>query len=233
MPSTSLRNLVKEGLSESTSIATGITRADTVLGGPAKRGLDLAVALIALVLLAPLFLWAALAVKLTSRGPILYGHSRVGHGGRVFKCWKFRSMVINGDDVLGEYLANHQDERNEWLRSRKLRNDPRVTRIGAVLRAYSIDELPQIINVLMGDMSLVGPRPVVRDELAMYGAAANLYLQTRPGITGLWQVSGRSDATYEQRVSYDTLYVQQWSIRQDVAILAKTVPAVISSKGSY
>ncbi|MGC1259517.1 MAG: sugar transferase [Jannaschia helgolandensis] len=233
MPSTSLRNLVKEGLSESMSIATGITRADTVLGGPAKRCLDLAVALIALVLLAPLFLWAALAVKLTSRGPILYGHSRVGHGGRVFKCWKFRSMVINGDDVLGEYLANHQDERNEWLRSRKLRNDPRVTRIGAVLRAYSIDELPQIINVLMGDMSLVGPRPVVRDELAMYGAAANLYLQTRPGITGLWQVSGRSDATYEQRVSYDTLYVQQWSMRQDVAILAKTVPAVISSKGSY
>ena len=142
-------------------------------------------------------------------------------------------LVINGDDVLGEYLANHQDERNEWLRSRKLRNDPRVTRIGAVLRAYSIDELPQIINVLMGDMSLVGPRPVVRDELAMYGAAANLYLQTRPGITGLWQVSGRSDATYEQRVSYDTLYVQQWSMRQDVAILAKTVPAVISSKGSY
>ena len=142
-------------------------------------------------------------------------------------------MVVDGDTVLANYLAANPAEREEWTRSRKLRNDPRVTRLGAVLRSSSVDELPQIINVLMGDMSIVGPRPVVKDELDMYGDAATHYLRTRPGITGLWQVSGRSDTSYDQRISFDTQYVKNWSMASDVSIIVRTIPAVLSSKGSY
>lgn len=203
------------------------------IGGIAKRGLDLLIAGVALTLLAPLFLLVALAVKCASPGPVLYGHKRIGHGGAPFRCWKFRSMVTDGDRVLAEYLSQHPDERDEWETNRKLRNDPRVTRIGAVLRAYSIDELPQLVNVLRGDMSIVGPRPVVQAELDLYGNAASFYLSTRPGITGLWQVSGRSDTSYDQRVALDTRYVQGWSLLSDLMIILRTVPAVISSKGSY
>jgi exopolysaccharide production protein ExoY len=209
------------------------TSANMALGGWLKLSFDVMAALCALIILSPLFVLTALAVKLSSPGPVLFGHTRVGYGGRTFKCWKFRSMVTNGDEVLEKYLAAHPDERDEWISNRKLRNDPRVTRIGAVLRTYSVDELPQVINVLMGEMSLVGPRPVVWDELAMYGPAASIYLQTRPGITGLWQVSGRSDASYDQRVSFDTNYVQNWSLVQDLSIIARTIPAVLSAKGSY
>ncbi|MDX8354999.1 sugar transferase [Cognatiyoonia sp. IB215182] len=217
-------------------VSTTVTSAKEpakALGGIAKRGLDILIAGTALTLLAPLFLLVAAAVKFASPGPIFYGHKRIGHGGASFRCWKFRSMVTDGDRVLEEYLAKHPDERDEWETTRKLRNDPRVTRIGAVLRAYSVDELPQLINVLLGDMSIVGPRPVVQDELDMYGEAAPLYLSTRPGITGLWQVSGRSDTSYDQRVALDTRYVQAWSLWSDLVIILRTVPAVISSKGSY
>ncbi|EBA11543.1 sugar transferase [Roseobacter sp. CCS2] len=204
-----------------------------VVGGASKRLFDICAALIALIMLAPLFLFTAIAIKLVSPGPVLYGHRRIGHNGRYFKCWKFRSMVTDGDAVLAKYLADHPQERDEWVRSRKLRDDPRVTRLGAVLRAYSVDELPQIINVLMGDMSIVGPRPVVRDELDIYGSAAAQYLRSRPGITGLWQVSGRSDTSYEQRIKFDTQYVQNWSLAADLWIIMRTIPAVVSSKGSY
>ncbi|PJI91458.1 exopolysaccharide production protein ExoY [Yoonia maricola] len=206
---------------------------DHAVGGILKRAVDIIIASTALLMLAPLFVMVAIAVKLAAPGPALYGHSRVGYQGRTFRCWKFRSMVTDGDRVLQEYLTQNPQERDTWERDRKLRNDPRVTRIGAVLRAYSVDELPQLINVLFGDMSIVGPRPVVDDELAMYGTAAPIYLSARPGITGLWQVSGRSDTSYEQRVSFDTTYVQGWSLVSDISIILRTIPAVVSSRGSY
>lgn len=203
------------------------------LGGVGKRTVDLLVAAVALTLLAPLFLLVAVSVKCSGPGPVFYGHKRVGLDGASFRCWKFRSMVTDGDRILSDYIANHPDEREEWETNRKLRNDPRVTRIGSVLRAYSVDELPQLINVLTGDMSIVGPRPVTEDELGLYGNAAALYLMTRPGITGLWQVSGRSDTSYVERVALDTRYVQAWSFWSDLMIILRTIPAVVSSKGSY
>ncbi len=205
----------------------------SVTGGWTKRIFDLCLATCGLIGLLPLFALVALAVKVSSTGPVLYGHIRVGNGGRSFRCWKFRTMVTNGDAVLESYLADHPDEKVEWEQNRKLRDDPRVTRIGSVMRAYSVDELPQLINVIRGDMSLVGPRPVVQDELDIYGSAAPHYLRSRPGLTGLWQISGRSDTTYDERIAFDTSYVQRWSFSQDLLIIARTVPAVLLSKGSY
>ncbi|RUU51755.1 sugar transferase, partial [Mesorhizobium sp. M7A.T.Ca.TU.009.01.1.1] len=135
--------------------------------------------------------------------------------------------------VLATYLATNPDANAEWIATRKLKNDPRVTRVGAVLRKLSLDELPQIINILQGDMSLVGPRPVVRDELEIYGTSAVYYLKSRPGLTGLWQVSGRNDVSYDSRVAFDRHYVENWSLFEDVRIIIKTVPAVWMSRGSY
>ncbi len=203
------------------------------IGGITKRYFDIVLSSVCLVMLAPLFCLVALAVKLSSRGPVLYGHERVGHGGQMFKCWKFRTMCVDGDATLEAYLQDNPNERQEWETNRKLRNDPRVTRIGAVLRMTSVDELPQALNVLRGEMSMVGPRPVVQDELEKYGNAAALYLRARPGITGLWQVSGRSDVGYDQRVSLDSQYVVNWSLAHDIGIILRTIPAVISTKGSY
>jgi len=202
------------------------------LGGVGKRGLDCIVALSLLVVFAPLLLLVAAAVKLGSRGPVLYGHTRIGHGGKPFRCWKFRSMVIDGDAVLERHFARHPGARIEWERDRKLKSDPRVTRLGAVLRTYSVDELPQLLNVLLGEMSLVGPRPVVADELERYGPAAPAYLAARPGITGLWQTSGRSDTTYTQRVVLDSRYAAEWSFALDLAILLRTVPVVLGARGA-
>ena len=175
----------------------------------------------------------ALLVKLSDGGGVLYGHRRIGRNGEVFHCLKFRTMVENGDEVLAAHFARNPQSRDEWLATRKLQNDPRVTRVGAVLRKLSLDELPQIFNILRGDMSIVGPRPVVKDELELYGAAAECYLKSRPGLTGLWQVSGRNDVSYGTRVAFDRHYVENWSFTSDLKIIARTVPAVFSSRGSY
>ncbi|TIM51390.1 MAG: sugar transferase [Mesorhizobium sp.] len=175
----------------------------------------------------------ALLVKFSDGGPIFYGHSRIGRGGRIFPCLKFRTMVQDGERVLAAYLAANPDANAEWTATRKLKNDPRVTRVGAVLRKLSLDELPQIINILQGDMSLVGPRPVVRDELEIYGSSAVYYLKSRPGLTGLWQVSGRNDVSYDSRVAFDRHYVENWSLFEDIRIIIKTVPAVWMSRGCY
>jgi exopolysaccharide production protein ExoY len=142
-------------------------------------------------------------------------------------------MVQNGEQVLAAYLAANPDAKAEWIATRKLKNDPRVTRVGAVLRKLSLDELPQIINILQCDMSLVGPRPVVRDELEIYGSSAVYYLKSRPGLTGLWQVSGRNDVSYDSRVAFDRHYVENWSLFEDIRIIIKTVPAVWMSRGCY
>lgn len=203
------------------------------IGGISKRGIDIVIALTALVVFSPFFLMIAALVKFTDGGSVFYGHRRIGHNGQEFRCMKFRTMVQNGEKVLQDYLRNNPEAYEEWRTTRKLQNDPRVTAVGAVLRKLSLDELPQLFNIIKGEMSIVGPRPVVEDELEMYEASASYYLQTRPGLTGLWQVSGRNDVSYETRVAMDTMYVKNWSIARDLMIIVRTVPAVCMSRGSY
>lgn len=202
------------------------------LGGASKRTLDIALILLVLPFLGLLMLGLALLIKQRDKGPMLYGHRRIGFDGREFNCWKFRTMVVNGDEVLEQHLKENPEDAVMWREQRKLTNDPRVTPIGQVLRKLSLDELPQLLNVLKGEMSLVGPRPIVRDELAHYGSTARYYLATRPGLTGLWQVSGRSNTTYAERVRMDRHYVVQWTLLSDLRIIARTVPALITSKGA-
>ena len=184
-------------------------------------------------LVLPIMLFIAVMIRITSPGKVLYPHARVGYKGNEFLCWKFRTMVVNGDEVLARHLADNPSARLEWETTRKLQSDPRVTRVGRILRALSLDELPQLINVLKGEMSLVGPRPVVREELALYRSAIAYYKSARPGLTGLWQVSGRNDVSYGRRVLLDRTYVSNWSLTRDLGIILRTVPAVLAARGSY
>jgi exopolysaccharide production protein ExoY len=203
-----------------------ITRPRPV-GGFWKHVMDLVIAGIALLLLSPLMLIVAALIRLTMGGPVLFGHNRIGHNGRVFRCYKFRTMIVGADEALHKYLASNPQAEKEWRETQKLRNDPRITRLGRFLRKSSIDELPQLVNVLRGDMSCVGPRPIVSAELAHYGVSALDYLQARPGLTGAWQVSGRTLLGYKDRVALDVDYVRHWSIWKDLLILVKTIPAVM------
>lgn len=196
-----------------------------------KLAFDWSAALVAMVLLAPVLGLIMLAVK-SDGGPAFFAHTRIGRGGRTFGCLKFRSMVTNGNDVLAALLASDPVAAAEWEASRKLRKDPRITRIGHLLRATSLDEIPQLINVLRLEMSLVGPRPIVIEEVVRYGDNIASYYAGRPGLTGLWQVSGRSDTSYAQRVALDTEYVSQWSLWRDFSIIARTIPAVLRSRGA-
>lgn len=183
--------------------------------------------------LLPLIGLIALLVRIDSPGPIFYGQRRLGQHGRPFTAWKFRSMVANGDQVLSAFLASHPQCQAEWEQERKLKHDPRVTPIGRLLRRTSLDELPQLWNVLRGEMSLVGPRPIVGDEIRYYADKFELYKRVLPGITGLWQVSGRSDVTYTERVNLDAYYVRNWSIWLDIYILLRTVWVVLIGDGAY
>lgn len=202
------------------------------MGGISKRTLDIVLTLVGLLLLLPLILGLIALLKVNSSGPLLYGHRRVGFGGREFKCWKFRTMVVDGDRVLEQHLRQNPAEAALWKEKQKLDNDPRVTPIGAVLRKLSLDELPQLLNVLTGEMSLVGPRPVVRSELDHYSSSTRHYLGARPGLSGLWQVSGRSDTTYAERVQLDRFYVMNWNLWMDLRIIVMTIPAVVMSRGA-
>lgn len=202
-------------------------------GGLKKRSLDVTVAICALVLLGPIFLMIMALVKYRDKGPVFYGHERVGHNGQKFRCLKFRTMAMNGDEILRNHLRDNADAAAEWQATRKLKDDPRVTAVGKVLRKLSLDELPQLINIIRGEMSVVGPRPVVDEELQAYDSFAVYYLRSRPGLTGLWQISGRNDVSYESRIAFDTRYVQNWSLVQDFAIILKTIPAVCAARGSY
>jgi exopolysaccharide production protein ExoY len=206
------------------------TALDARLG--AKRVIDLFGAMTFLVLFSPLMLGVALLILIAQGRPVLYGHIRVGKGGRSFKCYKFRTMVSDGERVLASHLGENPIARREWESTRKLRDDPRVTPLGRTLRKLSVDELPQFINVLVGEMSLVGPRPIVDSEVRHYGPHADAYFSVRPGLTGVWQVSGRSNVSYEGRVRMDVDYVDSWSLTKDLRILAKTLPAILSSDGS-
>ncbi len=195
----------------------------TPIGGSTKRALDILVAGIALVLALPMMILVALFIKFTTGGSAIYLHRRIGFRGQAFNCYKFRTMVPNADVVLRQYLAVDPMAAAEWAARRKLSHDPRITFLGRILRASSIDELPQLVNVLRGDMSCVGPRPIVADELELYGDVAPYYLQARPGLTGLWQISGRDHVSYARRVQLDLAYLTNWSLGKDALILLRTI----------
>ena len=197
-----------------------------------KRSLDIGVAGTALFLLLPLLLLIGLLVWAGDRKAPIFRHMRIGRAGRTFGCLKFRSMVTDGDAVLVAHLAANPDAQREWDETRKLTHDPRITPIGAVLRKTSLDELPQLVNVLRGEMSLVGPRPIVSAEIERYGTAFKTCFSVTPGVTGLWQVSGRSDCTYAERVALDLDYATRWSLSRDIAIMLRTIPAVLAQRGS-
>ena len=198
-----------------------------------KRSLDILLVLLAAPPLFLVCLLLALWIRLESKGPVLFGQRRVGRRGAHFTAWKFRTMRPDAEHELSGYLAAHPEAEAEWTLTRKLRADPRVTAPGRLLRRLSLDELPQVWNVLRGEMSLVGPRPVMPDELALYADKSHLYTRVRPGITGLWQVSGRSALSYAERVKLDTYYARNWSLWLDLVILSRTVVTVLKGQGAY
>jgi exopolysaccharide production protein ExoY len=197
------------------------------------RALDIVVSLAALVFLAPLLICIGIAVFVTDPGPMFFAHRRIGRNGQAFACLKFRSMVIDAERRLSDVLSQDPRARFEWEQDHKLRNDPRITPIGAFLRRSSLDELPQLVNVLRGEMSIVGPRPIVEAEAVRYGRKFKMYCRVRPGITGLWQVSGRNNISYRRRVACDVVYARSKSLLGDLRIIAMTLPAVLLAKGSY
>jgi exopolysaccharide production protein ExoY len=203
------------------------------IGLTAKRVVDVILALSAIVLLAPLLLICFVATVLTSPGPALFRHKRVGFNGKHFDCLKFRTMVTDAPERLRQLLESDPAAAGEWTMQRKLRYDPRVTTVGAILRKSSLDELPQLFNVLKGDMSIVGPRPVTDEELVRYSSSIDAYLACRPGITGLWQVSGRSSTTYNKRVACDIFYAHNWSMILDAKILIVTIPSILFHDCAY
>ncbi|GEP03113.1 sugar transferase [Methylobacterium oxalidis] len=198
-----------------------------------KRGFDLTAALCALLLLLPIFLLIALLIRAYDGGPAFYRHRRVGRGQSGFDCLKFRTMRTDSQEALRLYLSSNPAALAEWAETQKLKDDPRITPVGAILRKTSLDELPQLINILRGEMSVVGPRPIVEAEVEKYGSDAAAYFAVRPGLTGAWQVSGRSDTSYAERVRLDRQYVESQSFRGDLVIILRTIPAVFFTRGSY
>jgi Undecaprenyl-phosphate galactose phosphotransferase WbaP len=197
-----------------------------------KRLLDVIGAVILGLVFSPLMLMIVLLMRKGDSSAI-YRHRRVGRGGQMFSCLKFRTMVPNADQVLHDLIARDPELKAEWIRDHKLRHDPRVTRLGRFLRRTSLDELPQLMNVLRGEMSLVGPRPVIREELLRYGRSVGTYLAAKPGITGLWQVTGRNDTDYRRRVVLDAYYVRNQNLLLDLYVLIKTIGVVLSGNGAY
>jgi exopolysaccharide production protein ExoY len=218
---------------ESTSNIVWLTGRERPVGGTTKRWFDISAAFAAILFLSPLFCIVSLAIKLSDRGPVFYRHRRIGLNGAAFDCLKFRSMVTNADEVLAHHLAANSEAAREWRETHKLKQDPRVTALGLSMRKTSLDELPQLLNILKGEMSFVGPRPIVTEEVPKYGTGIGHYLSTRPGLTGPWQVNGRNDIDYVTRVAFDREYVEAWSFSRDLAIIAKTAGAVIAARGSY
>ena len=204
------------------------------MGNVVKTAFDYILTVVGAVFISPLLVYIAYRIKKEDPGPAFFAHTRIGKDGKPFPCYKFRSMVVNSQEMLQKYLAENPAAREEWERDFKLKDDPRVTPIGKFLRSTSLDELPQIFNVLRGEMSLVGPRPVIQEELdKYYGETAKLYCTVKPGITGLWQVSGRSDIGYDERVALDATYIKYRSMWGDIVILWKTIGVVLMKKGAY
>lgn len=201
--------------------------------GVIKRALDISIAISALVFLIPFIVSAAIMVRLADGGPALFSQERIGLGGQPFRCYKFRSMITNSQELLDQVLATDPVAAAEWAADQKLRNDPRITKIGAFLRKTSLDELPQLVNVIRGEMSIVGPRPIIQAEIPRYGGAFKDYTSVRPGLTGLWQVSGRNDTTYPQRVAMDKHYARTNTVLGDIGIILRTIPVMLSSRGAF
>ena len=198
-----------------------------------KRILDVTMGTLLLILALPLAAAIALAIVGEKRGPVFFAHTRIGKGKRRFRLWKFRSMVVDADWLLARHLEAHPDNLAEWREHHKLKDDPRVTRVGQQLRRSRLDELPQLINVLRGEMSMVGPRPIVEEEIPKYGPVFPLYVQVLPGLTGLWQVSGRAHAGYRDRTELDMKYMRERTLWMDLLVLLKTVGVVIFGRGAY
>jgi Undecaprenyl-phosphate galactose phosphotransferase WbaP len=198
-----------------------------------KRVMDIAIVILAIPVLVPALFLVGLVVKLTSPGPAFFSHRRICRDGAFFSMWKFRTMCVNSSDVLEQYLSKNPQARAEWGKSHKLRHDPRITSVGLFLRRYSLDELPQAWNVLRGEMSLVGPRPIVAAEVEKYADCFEYYCRVKPGVTGLWQVSGRSELTYDERVELDRRYVTRWSLFFDLKIMLRTFRSVVNRDGAY
>jgi len=211
-----------------------LPRHPTVTGWPGavRRFSEVLVASISLLFLAPLLITIFALIKMQDPGPALFGHWRVGRGGRRFRCWKFRTMVLDAEQRLQDHFEDNPRARLEWNVNQKLRIDPRVTRMGLFLHKSGLEELPQLLNVLSGEMSLVGPRPIVAAEIQTYGRAYADYMRVRPGLTGLWQVSEHNGTSYSRRVAIDTDYVRRWSFELDFAILLRTVEAVLTFDSS-
>lgn len=217
----------------SDAVFVGTTPEPTRVGRAVKRAIDVVGSGVLILVLLPVAVLIAIAIVIDSPGPIVFVQRRVGRGGAGFSLVKFRTMRTDADAVLSDALARDPGLRAEWEQTRKLRNDPRVTRVGRFLRRLSLDELPQLLNVFIGAMSLVGPRPVSREEIRFFGDRASTVLAVRPGLTGLWAVSGRSDISYEDRVMLEHRYVEEWSMWLDLRIMARTIPAVARGHGAY
>ena len=198
-----------------------------------KRAFDISVILLFAPILPLVFAIICLVVRLSSPGPIFFGHRRIREHGNSFTMWKFRTMCVNSSNVLELYLESNPESRIEWQETHKLKNDPRVSPVGNFLRRTSLDELPQLWNVLCGSMSLVGPRPITPAEISKYGSLITYYTRVRPGITGLWQVSGRNEISYSQRVQLDATYALEWSLGRDILILCRTVVSIVRRHGAY
>jgi len=211
----------------------GVARSPSSRIPPGKRAFDLVFAILFIIATLPVMAIIFLATKISSPGPALFRQERIGENGCPFSCMKFRTMVVDAQDRLEQVLAQDEEARVEWELDQKLRNDPRITPIGRFLRASSLDELPQLFNILFGQMSVVGPRPIVQNEIRRYGADFAYYCSVRPGLTGLWQTSGRNDTSYEERVGLDVEYAKNLSLARDIAICFKTVPALLTSRGCY
>jgi len=223
----------KMDLSSNRLITAKILDRDQVYKNNIARVLDIALILLAAPYILLVSVILVFLIKLDSPGPVFFRQVRIGQSGRKFPVYKFRTMVQNADQVLQAYLDKSPELKLEWLTTHKLKQDPRVTRLGGLLRAWSLDELPQLWNIIIGDMSLVGPRPIVDAEVEKYGKCFDLYIQVRPGLTGLWQVSGRNNTTYERRVELDEYYVRNRSLKLDLQILLKTVLVVLRKDGAY
>lgn len=235
------RDVVRDELSTGTPLWSGTaygaprlsrrvaapTVSDTPVGGVIKRAFDVTIASTTLILMAPTMILIALLIVITTGGPVFFVQQRVGFNRKLFGCLKFRTMVVDAGDRLSAYLAENPEAAQAWRETQKLKNDPRVTWIGHILRKSSLDELPQLFNVLRGDMSCIGPRPVLQDELKRYGDHDTDYAKAKPGLTGMWQVNGRSNTSYAHRVKCDRYYVRRWSVALDFNILFKTIPAVM------
>lgn len=201
---------------------------------PVKRLFDIVLSVALLILCIPIFILISLRIRFSTQGKAIYSHERVGRGGKPFQCYKFRTMHFDADARLKKLLKDSPELRKEWEQSRKLKQDPRIVPIGRFLRKTSLDELPQLWNVLKGDLSIVGPRPVMHEEIVLYiGPKASKILSVRPGLTGIWQVSGRNDTSYSTRIALDERYVDNQSFLLDLKLILKTIPSMLFSKGAY